>query len=64
MTLVIDKIDVVEGFDGFGDGEIWGPSILESSFEYYTPHYTPPRYDDIYYAGVEWLDSLACEEEK
>jgi len=20
--------------------------------------YTPPRYDEVYYRGVEWLDSL------
>ena len=33
--------------------------ICEACPNYRKPmKYTPPRYDEVYYRGVEWLDSL------
>lgn len=31
--IITDKIDIIDGFSGFGDEEIWGSSILEMSYK-------------------------------
>lgn len=46
------------------DKECWQQAVYEGKSHLCTPgspcwmNYTPPRYDDVFYDGLEWLNSL------